>query len=153
MRISYFGFAQEQSAEKCVWCRLVVGDHIGRGRGVIYPIKIASGVTKTLGQGMFTPAIIGLAIICLLLGMALALHFRAIILIPVISVAVAMAVGVGVARGDAAGSIGLSATIIALGLQLGYSLWLGVWFFAVVVHDNRNQSASVASSLGQRRLH
>ena len=102
---------------------------------------------------MFTPAIISLGIICFLLGMALALQFRVLILIPVISVAVAMAVGVGLARGDAAGSIGLRAVMIILGLQLGYSLWLGVWLLVLVVRENRRQLPSLTSSLRQRHLH
>jgi uncharacterized membrane protein len=133
---------------------------IGRGRShrsrrgsFICPIKITSDVAKTLGQGMFTPAIISLAIICILCGMALALSFRVLILVPVISVAVAMAVGVGFARGDAAESIGLRAATIAFGLQLGYSLSLGVWLLVSLIRENRRQSTSLMSSLRQRHLH
>lgn len=85
--------------------------------------------------------------------MALALNFRVLILVPVISIAVAMAVGVGFARGDAAESVGLRAATIALSLQLGYSLSLGVWLLVSLIRENRRQSTSLMSSLRQRHLH
>lgn len=101
---------------------------------------------------MFTPSIIGLALICVLSGVALALQFRVLILIPVISVVIAMAVSAGLAHGDAVGSLGLRAVIIALSLQFGYSLGLGVWYANALFRLNRNPYRPLTSSLPQRHL-
>ena len=60
-----------------------------------------------------------LAIISLV-GIALGLRFKVLVLVPAIALAAIFALIVGLARGDGFGSIVLAMAIVGIALQLGY---------------------------------
>jgi hypothetical protein len=72
-----------------------------------------------------------LALIGFLIGAALGMRFKVLIVIPAIGLALLGTAGVGIARGDSIGSVGLRMVLIATTLQLGYVA--GVVLRAVLV--------------------
>jgi predicted Na+-dependent transporter len=60
------------------------------------------------------------AIICTVVGIALGLRFKVLVLVPAIALAVIFALIVGVARGDSFWSIVLVMVIVGTAIQLGY---------------------------------
>jgi hypothetical protein len=61
-----------------------------------------------------------LTIICFLIGAALGMRFKVLIVIPVIGLALLGTAAVGIAHGDPIGSVVLTMVLIATTLQLGY---------------------------------
>ena len=61
-----------------------------------------------------------LAIIAVVVGIALGLRFKVLILVPAIGIAEIFALIVGLARGESFGSIVLAMAVVWLAVQLGY---------------------------------
>jgi hypothetical protein len=61
-----------------------------------------------------------LTIICFLIGAALGMRFKVLIVIPVIGLALLGTAAVGIAHGDPIGLVVLTMVLIATTLQLGY---------------------------------
>jgi hypothetical protein len=74
-----------------------------------------------------------LTIISLLVGTFLAQRFKVLVLAPVILLfTVILAFGAGIARADAGWTVGLTATMTIVGLQIGYLLGIGIRHLIVV---------------------
>jgi hypothetical protein len=92
---------------------------------------------------MVTPAIIGL-----LVGTFLAQRFKVLVLAPVILLfAVILAFGAGIARADAGWTVGLTAAVTIVGLQIGYLLGIGIRHLIVAARASRLRAASLGGSL------
>jgi hypothetical protein len=91
------------------------------------------------------------ALISLLIGIVLAQRFRVLILAPAFLLTLALAVGTGLARTDAAWSIGSTALVIIVGLQIGYLLGSGLRNVLVYIRAGRPGSTSFTSSLPPHR--
>jgi hypothetical protein len=63
---------------------------------------------------------LGLAIFGALVGVALGLRFKVLILVPAIGFAAVFALVVGLANGDTFGSILLAIVIVGIAIQFGY---------------------------------
>ena len=63
---------------------------------------------------------LALAIISALVGIALGLRFKVLVLVPAIALATILVLIIGLTRGDSFGSIVLAMVIIGIALQLGY---------------------------------
>jgi hypothetical protein len=63
---------------------------------------------------------LGLAIIGVVVGVALGLRFKVLVLVPAIAWAVIFALTVGLARGDSFWSILSAIVIVGMAIQLGY---------------------------------
>ncbi len=63
---------------------------------------------------------LALAIISALVGIALGLRFKVLVLVPAIALATILVLIIGLTRGDSFGSIVLAIVIIGIALQLGY---------------------------------
>jgi hypothetical protein len=61
-----------------------------------------------------------LTIICFLIGAALGMRFKVLIVIPVVCMALLGTAAVGIAHGDPIGSLVVTMVLIATTLQLGY---------------------------------
>ena len=89
------------------------------------------------------------ALISISIGIVLARRFKVFILAPAFMLTLVLAVSTGLARTEAAWSIGVTALVIIVGLQIGYLLGSGMRL--VLVRANRPGSTSFTSSLPPRR--
>jgi hypothetical protein len=91
------------------------------------------------------------ALISLSIGIVLARRFKVLILAPAFMLTLVLAIGTGLARTDAAWSIGSTALVVIVGLQIGYLLGSGMRHVMVLVRANRPSSNSLTSSLPPHR--
>jgi hypothetical protein len=91
------------------------------------------------------------ALISLSIGIVLARRFKVLILAPAFMITLILAIGTGLARTDAAWSVGSTALVIIVGLQIGYLLGSGMRHVMVLARANRPGSTSFTSSLPPRR--
>ena len=91
------------------------------------------------------------ALISLSIGIVLARRFKVLILAPAFMLTLVLAISTGLARTDAAWSIGATALVIIVGLQIGYLLGSGMRRVMVLARANRPGSTSFTSSLPPRR--
>src|SRR5580704_3857305 len=91
------------------------------------------------------------ALISLLIGIVLARGFKVLVLIPVFMFTAVLAIGTGLAHTDATWSIGSTALIVIVGLQIGYLLGSGMRHVMVLVRANRPGSTAFTNSLPPRR--
>jgi len=89
------------------------------------------------------------ALISLSIGIVLGRRFNVLILAPTFMLTLVLAFGTGLARTDAAWSIGSTALVVIVGLQVGYLL--GSVMRHVVVLIRAGRPASFPSSLPPRR--
>jgi hypothetical protein len=88
-----------------------------------------------------------LTIISLLVGTFLAQRFKVLVLAPVILLfTVILAFGAGIARADAGWTVGLTATMTIVGLQIGYLLGIGIRHLIVVARASRLRAAFLGGS-------
>jgi hypothetical protein len=95
---------------------------------------------------MFTPAVIGL-----LVGTLLAQRSKVLVLAPVILLTLILAFGAAIARADAVWTVGLTAAVTIVGLQIGYLLGIGIRHLIIVTRASRLRAASLGGSLPTRR--
>ena len=95
---------------------------------------------------MLTPTIISL-----LVGMVLAQRFRVLALFPVILLTLFLASGAAILRPEAGWTVGLTATMIIVGLQVGYLFGIGIRHVMVLARVSRRRAASLSSSLWPQR--
>jgi hypothetical protein len=91
------------------------------------------------------------ALISLSIGIVLARRFKVLILAPAFMLTLVLAIGSWLARTDAAWSIGSTALVVIVGLQIGYLLGSGMRHGMVLVRANRPGSTAFTSSLPPRR--
>jgi hypothetical protein len=91
------------------------------------------------------------ALISLLIGIVLAGRFKVLILAPVFMLTLVLAIGTSLVRTDATWSIGSTALVVIIGLQVGYLLGFGVRYVMVLARAGRPHSASLANTLPPRR--
>jgi hypothetical protein len=91
------------------------------------------------------------ALISLMIGVVLARRFKVLVLAPAFMLTLLLAVGTGLARTDAAWSIGSTALVVIVGLQIGYLFGSGMRHVMVLVRANRTSSASFANTLPPHR--
>ncbi len=102
---------------------------------------------------MFTANTAFLAFTSMAMGAVLAKPFSVLILVPVISLALLLVICVGIVRGDPIGSAALHATVVGLGLQLGYSLTTWVATRVAVSRTSRRPLDSLTDGLGHHPVH
>jgi hypothetical protein len=91
------------------------------------------------------------ALISLSIGVVLARRFKVLILAPAFMLTLVLAIGTGLARTDAAWSIGSTALVVIVGLQVGYLFGSGMRHVLVLVRANRPSSESFANRLSPHR--
>jgi hypothetical protein len=91
------------------------------------------------------------ALVSLLIGVVLARHFKVLILAPAFMLTLILAISTGLAHTAAFWSIGSTALVIIVGLQVGYLLGSGMRHVMVFVRAGRPRSASFTSSLPPHR--
>ena len=91
------------------------------------------------------------ALISLSIGIVLGQRFKVLILAPAFMLTLVLAVGSGLSRTDAAWSIGSTALVVIVGLQVGYLLGSAMHYVMALVRASRPGSASFTSSLPPRR--
>jgi hypothetical protein len=91
------------------------------------------------------------ALISLLVGMVLAQRFRVLILAPLFLLTLLIALAVGMVRSDAAWSLGLTAGVTIIGLQVGYMLGIGIRHLLALGRLSRLRSVSLPNSLEPNR--
>jgi hypothetical protein len=91
------------------------------------------------------------ALVSLSIGIVLARRFKVLILAPAFMLTLVLALGTGLARTDAAWSIGSTALVVIVGLQVGYLLGSAMRHVMVLVRGGRPSSASITSSLTPHR--
>ncbi len=95
---------------------------------------------------MLTSTIIGL-----LIGMVLAQRFKVLALFPAIALILFFAIGIAMVRSDAGWTIGLTAIVTIVGLQMGYLFGIGIRHIMVLIRVSRRRAASLTSSLPPQR--
>jgi hypothetical protein len=90
-------------------------------------------------------------LISLLIGIALGRRYTVLILAPVFMLTLVLATGTGLARTGVAGSIGSTALVVIVGLQIGYLLGSGMRHVLVHVRTSRPGSETFANSQPPRR--
>ena len=90
-------------------------------------------------------------LISLSIGIVLARRFKVFILAPAFVITLILAISTGFARTDAAWSIGLTALVVIVGLQIGYLLGSGMRHVMVLVRVNRPGSTAFTNSVPPRR--
>jgi hypothetical protein len=85
-------------------------------------------------------------LISLLIGIVIGRRYSVLILAPAFMLTLVLAIGTGLARTDAAWSIGSTALVVIVGLQIGYFLGSGMHHVLVLVRANRPSSESFANS-------
>ena len=91
------------------------------------------------------------ALISLSIGVVLARHFKVLILAPAFILTLVLAIGTGFAHTNAAWSIGSTALVVIVGLQIGYLLGSGMRHVMVLARAHRPGSTAFTSSLSPRR--
>jgi len=91
------------------------------------------------------------ALISLLIGIVLARGFKVLVLIPAFMITAVLAMGTGLAHTDAIWSIGSTALIVIVGLQIGYLLCSGLRHVMALVRYSRLRSASMTNSVRPHR--
>ena len=91
------------------------------------------------------------ALISLSIGIVLARRFKVLILAPAFMLTLVLAIGTGFARTDAAWSIGSTALVVIVGLQIGYLLGSGMHYVMVLVRAGRPRSDTFAHTLPPHR--
>jgi hypothetical protein len=91
------------------------------------------------------------ALVSLSIGIVLARRFKVLILAPAFMLTLVLALGTGLARTDAAWSIGSTALVVIVGLQVGYLLGSVMRHVMVFVRAGRPGSTSFTSSLPPHR--
>jgi len=91
------------------------------------------------------------ALVSLMIGIVLAGRFKVLILAPAFMLTLVLAIGTGLARTSAVWSIGSTALVIIVGLQIGYLLGSGMRHVMVSVRASRQRSTSFTSSLPPHR--
>lgn len=84
-------------------------------------------------------------LISLLIGVVLGRHYTVLILAPAFMLTLVLAIGTGFARTDAAWSIGSTAFLVIVGLQIGYLLGSGMQRVLGLVRASRPGSESFAN--------
>ena len=82
------------------------------------------------------------AIIGLLVGAILAQRAKVLVLVPVITVTFLIAIGTAMTRDYAVWTTAMTATVVIVGLQIGYLLGIAVRFVRVLARANRMRSSS-----------
>ena len=94
------------------------------------------------------------ALTSLMIGIVLARRFNVLVLAPAFMITVVLAIGTGLARTDATWSIGLTALIVIVGLQVGYLLGSGLRHVMALIRYSRLRSAPMPHpSRPQRPAH
>jgi hypothetical protein len=91
------------------------------------------------------------ALISLLIGTVLAGRFKVLILAPAFMLTLVLAIGTWLVRADAAWSIGMTALVVIVGLQVGYLLGIGVRYATVLARASRSRSGSLTNSVSPHR--
>ena len=91
------------------------------------------------------------ALISLLIGIVLARGFKVLVLLPAFMITAVLAIGTGLAHTDAIWSIGSTALIVIVGLQIGYLLGSGLRHVMALVRYSRLRFASMTNSVRPHR--
>lgn len=85
-------------------------------------------------------------LISLLIGIVIGRRYSVLILAPAFMLTLVLAIGTGLARTDAAWSIGSTALVVIVGLQIGYLLGSGMLRVQAIIQASRPGSESFANS-------
>jgi hypothetical protein len=91
------------------------------------------------------------ALVSLMIGVVLARRFKVLILAPAFMLTLVLAIGTGLARTDVAWSIGSTALVVIIGLQVGYLFGSGMRHVMVLVRAGRPRSDTFAHTLPPHR--
>ena len=91
------------------------------------------------------------AIVSTLLGMALGLRFKVLVLAPVIVLTLLLAVGATIAHPSSAWTAGETAALVIAALQISYLFGIGMRHLTVLARAGRRRAASNAGALLPRR--
>jgi len=91
------------------------------------------------------------AILSLLVGMVLAQRFKVLILVPAISLTLVLMGGAVMVNPTGTSIAALTATVVIVGLQIGYVLGIAIRHLMVVARANRRRASGLANSLTPQR--
>ena len=91
------------------------------------------------------------ALIGLLIGIVLARRFKVLVLAPAFMITLVLAIGTALAHTETTWSIGSTALIVIVGLQVGYLLGSGMCHVMAHARYSRLRSASMTNALQPHR--